>query len=106
MAVLTFSLAALLAFYHTVEKGNGCLIGYRGGKPYEIHDDAEKLDRVASWAALPDEVYVRKFLQADDFWGIDLRTIPGFYDAVLHHYELLQLMGIKSYIKKLGEYMA
>lgn len=103
---LTFSLAALLAFYHTVEKGDGCLIGYRNGKPYEIHDDAEKLDRVASWAALPDEVYVRKFLQADDFWGIDLRTIPGFYDAVLHHYELLQLMGIKSYIKKLGEYMA
>lgn len=103
---LTFSLAALLAFYHSEERGDGCLIGHRNGQPYEIQDDADKLDCIAKWAAMPDEVYVRKFLQAEDFWGQDLRTIPGFYDAVLHHYELIQLMGVKQYIKRLGVFAA
>ena len=49
---LTYSLAALLAFYRSTEEGDGCLIGSRAaGNTYEIHDDAEKLAFIKENAA-------------------------------------------------------
>lgn len=100
---LTYSLAALLLFYHSQEKGNGCLIGNRKGQPYSIYDDIDKLSHIATWSVLPDEEYVKRFLQAKDFWGRDLTEIPGFYETVLHHFICLQEDGPRQYIKELGE---
>lgn len=100
---LTYSLAALLAFYHTTEQGDGCLLGHRGGQVYEIHDDADKLAKIAVWAALPDTVYVEHILKEAGWWGEDLTAIPGFAAAVQHHFEQLQLRGAKAYIELLGK---
>ena len=100
---LPYSLAALLAFYHSCEKGDGFLIGHRDGTAYRICDDAEKLSKVAEWSVLPEKEYVLHFLRAKDFWGEDLSVIPAFYTAVLGHYQKLCKVGARKYIKALGE---
>lgn len=100
---LTYSMAALLAFYHTTEWGNGCLLGYRDGQPYEIHDDADKLEKIAVWAALPDAEYVENVLRAADWWGEDLTILPGFATAVRNHFQQLKNRGAKAYIEALGK---
>jgi hypothetical protein len=43
-ACLTFSLAALMAFYSSTEMREGKLIGYRNGEVYRISDDAAVLE--------------------------------------------------------------
>lgn len=100
---LTYSLAALLAFYHASEKGKNCLIGHRGKEAYEIRDDADKLDRIAAWAALPDQAYVHNTLAAEDFWGENLTKIPGIEEKVLEHFTRMEKIGAKAHIEELGK---
>ncbi len=45
---LAFSLAALINFYSSDERGEGCLIGHRGEGTYQIKDDAAVLDFFAA----------------------------------------------------------
>ena len=100
---LTYSLAALLAFYHTTEQGENCLIGHRGADSYEIHDDAGKLERLAAWAALPDSEYVHNALAAEDFWGEDLTQIAELEAKLLEHFERIGAVGAKAHIEELGK---
>ena len=100
---LTYSLAALLAFYRTTEKGDGCLIGHRGDDTYEIHDDADKLAVVAEAAGLATADYVTTILKRSDFWGEDLTAVPGLLDAVVQTLQDIDAVGIKQYIHNLGE---
>ena len=99
---LTYSLAALLAFYHTTKKGDGCLLGQREAEVYEIHDDADKLAKLAQWAALSAPEYIGHALRATDWWGEDLTQIKGLEAAVCHHFTQIQKLGAKVYIQKLG----
>ena len=99
---LTYSLAALLAFYRTSEKGEGCLLGRRGESTYEIHDDAEKLAFLAEHAGGSTEDYVCAVLEQESWWGEDLTKIPGLYDAVKDHLLRLEQVGAKAYIRELG----
>ena len=100
---LSYSLAALLAFYRTEKKGEGCLIGARGDNTYEIHDDADKLDYIASVAgkSIPD--YVKAVLTQADWWGEDLTKIPGLEAAVVENLESIAKIGAKAHIEKLGK---
>ena len=100
---LTYSLAALLAFYRTTEKGDGCLIGHHGDNTYEIHDDADKLAIVAEAAGLPTADYAATILKQTDFWGEDLTAVPGLLDAVVQTLNDIDAIGIKQYIHNLGE---
>lgn len=100
---LTYSLAALLAFYRTTEKGDGCLIGHRGDNTYEIHDDADKLAIVAEAAGLPTADYAATILKQTDSWGEDLTAVPGLLDAVVQTLNDIDAIGIKQYIHNLGE---
>lgn len=100
---LTYSLAALLAFYRTTEQGNGCLIGHRGDNTYEIHDDADKLQVVAKAAALSITDYAITLLGREDFWGEDLTKIEGLTDAVTATLEAIEKDGIGAYIAALGK---
>lgn len=100
---LTYSLAALLAFYRSTEKGDGCLIGARAaGNTYEIHDDAEKLAFIKENAAKSTAEYVRAVMSHSDFWGEDLTAIAGFADAVTAHIDRMAEVGVKAHIEELG----
>lgn len=100
---LTYSLAALLAFYRSTEEGDGCLIGARAaGNTYEIHDDAEKLAFIKETAASPTPVYVQAVMSRIDFWGEDLTAIAGFADAVTAHIDRMTEIGVKAHIEELG----
>ena len=100
---LTYSFAALLAFYHTTEKGEHCLIGSRGTNTYEIHDDASKLADVAQWAALPDAQYIHNVMTQADWWGEDLTQIAGFEQAAARHFSRIAEVGAKAHIAELGK---
>ncbi|MDR2008125.1 MAG: tagaturonate reductase [Alphaproteobacteria bacterium] len=100
---LTYSLAALLAFYRTTEAGAGCLIGYREGKPYEIHDDADKLAFIKTMAGESTAKYVSEILKRTDFWGEDLTQIKDLEQRVIHDLNQIEMAGIKNYINALGK---
>lgn len=100
---LTYSLAALLAFYRSTEEGDGYLIGSRAaGNTYEIHDDAEKLAFIKENAAKATAEYVRAVMSRSDFWGEDLTAIAGFADAVTAHIDRMAEVGVKAHIEELG----
>lgn len=99
---LTYSLAALLAFYRTTEKGEGCLIGQRGSDKYEIHDDADKLAFIADTAKLAPDEYARLVLRQVSWWGEDLTEIPGLSESVSRHLRRIEQLGAKAYIRELG----
>lgn len=100
---LTFSLAALLAFYRTTAGGDGCLLGKRGDETYEIHDDAATLAVFQAEAANDTARYVASILSQTGFWGEDLTAIPGFAAAVTAHVEGIEAIGAKAYIEQLGK---
>lgn len=99
---LTYSLAALLAFYRTSEKGDSCLVGHRGNETYKIQDDADKLDFIAANAGKSDEDYVNAVLSKTDWWGEDLTKVEGFASEVVKHLKGIEEQGAKAYIKALG----
>ncbi len=101
---LTYSFAALLAFYHTTEQGDGCLVAKRAaGDTYEIHDDADKLAKVAEWAAGADKDYVHHVMSQTAWWGEDLTQLPGFEAKVLEHFQRIAEVGAKAHIEELGK---
>jgi len=100
---LTYSLAALLAFYRSEHKGDGCLIGNRGTAVYEIHDEPDNLAFVCTHAGLAAADYVRAMMAHASFWGEDLTRIAGLAEAVTAHLERMAEIGVKAHIAELGE---
>src|SRR5439155_25947688 len=91
---LTFSLAALIAFYRGTELNGNTLIGHRDGQEYKIHDDIAALETMKSvWSQYDDtpagagagagaEKVARGVLGSAKLWGEDLNALPGFTAAV------------------------
>ena len=69
---LVFSFAALSAFYTQ---------GARDGVPYQVRDDQAVLDFFAAHRQDGAEELVDAFAARTDFWGRDLRELPGFAEA-------------------------
>ncbi len=99
---LTYSFAALLAFYRTEKAGDHCLIGTRGTNEYEIHDDEDKLAFVRQHAGMSTAGYVTALMAREDFWGEDLTQLPGFVEAVIAHLDRMAEVGVKAHIEELG----
>ena len=78
---LTFSFAALVAFYKGSEIRDGALIGSRNGEEYKIVDDMTVLEFFKNAWAEPETV-VTKVCANTEFWGMDLNTLPGFAEKV------------------------
>ncbi len=100
---LTYSMAALLAFYHTTKAGDKCLIGSRNANEYKICDDQDKLDFIREKSALSLAEYGSEILKRADWWGEDLTAIPGFADEVIKDLEQINKLGAKAYISELGK---
>lgn len=111
-ARLTFSLAALMAFYSGRELRGGKLIGYREGKAdgpvpgcteekdrreeYLISDDAAVLAFFAEHSADDTKMFVRACLAREDFWGRDLTKAEGLVDAVTVYLSDIRANGMRA----------
>ncbi len=98
---LTFSLAALLAFYRGTEIRDGALWGSRAGDCYAVRDDAPVLAAFAEqWRVYADRqdlgALVRALLARVDFWGEDLSAIPGLAEGVTPHLSRILTQGVRD----------
>ena len=101
---MTFSLAALAAFYRSSERGDGCLVGKRdseSNETYEIRDDAHVLDFFESKSSLPNGEYVKALLSNTEFWGEDLSKIPAMSEKVTEYLNEISSKGMSNVINTL-----
>ncbi len=100
--LLTFSFAALLAFYTSDRLENGVLKGTRAGQPYDIKDDAQVLEFfAANSVSLPADAFVKAAASNTAFWGEDLTAYEGFVPTVASHLEAIRSKGMKAILHEL-----
>jgi tagaturonate reductase len=92
---LTFSLAALLAFYRGTELRNGALVGKRGSEEYLIKDSLTVLEAVqTAWKAYDGspcavEKLCAGLLAQRALWHEDITAIPGLVAGVTTQLKLI-----------------
>lgn len=105
--VLTFSMAALIAFYKGVEIKEGSLTGTRTEKAYKINDDTWILEIFKSlWKQFDKSfegtrILVSAVLGNSNIWGSDLNKIQGFTEAVTGYLYNILSKGIEDTIKQI-----
>ena len=97
---LSFSLAALISFYRSGKRGDGCLIGERAnGDTYEIRDDAYVLDFFAENASLEARELATAVLGNTSFWSEDLNKLNGMTDIIASHLTMIEQQGMEAVLK-------
>lgn len=111
--IITFSLAALIAFYNG-RLLNGEMTGSRtksrnAQEAYPIKDNEEELKRFASLykengaanaPALNARNIAHAVLSSTDWWGEDLSAIPRLEDKITAHLECIWRNGMRTEIEK------
>ena len=97
---LTFSLAALIAFYSGTEIRDGALIGHRGSEEYLIKDDKAVLEFFAENSALSPDELADKVLGNTGFWGTDLREYSGAAEKVSAYINDIRSLGMRKTLEK------
>ncbi len=98
---LAFSLAALIRFY-LVAMADGKAVGTtEDGTAYPVEDSADVLEFFAArTAALKSQdssaAAVGEILGREEFWGMDLNTVPGLAAFVAEKFALIQSQGIRA----------
>lgn len=95
-ARLTFSLAALMAFYTGNEIRDKALIGHRDGQEYQILDDGKVLEFFRDNSGSDTRDFVSAFLGEEDFFGRDLNRVDGLTDAVTGYLEDIRTNGMRA----------
>ena len=98
---LTFSIAALLAFYKGTEIKDGALIGNRNGEEYKIMDDPEVMEFFKENSGLPSRELTEKYLSNVQFHGQDLTKVEGLVDAVAKDLEDIRTLGARKAMENL-----
>ena len=80
---LTFSLAALISLYSGGKLEDGKLVCMRNGEPYTLMDDASVLSFFSDNLNASAADLVRSFVSRDDFFGNELKEVPGLIDKVI-----------------------
>lgn len=93
---LTFSIAALLAFYTGSEIRDKALIGHRNGQEYSIMDDAAVLEFFRDYSGKDTNVFVDAYLSNENFHGQDLTKIEGLSEAVASYLEDIKENGMRA----------
>nr|WP_122012082.1 tagaturonate reductase [Maliibacterium massiliense] len=101
--LLTFSLAALAAFYTASDMQEGALLGRRGKEAYRIVDDAKVLAFFQEASRLPRAAFAWELCARVDFWGEDLSQIEGFADTVAAHLARIDQIGMRAVLQELVE---
>ena len=97
---LTFSLAALMAFYTGTEIRDKALIGHRNGQEYNIMDDADVLEFFAANSSKEPAEYTHAVLSNENFWGQDLTKLAGVEEAVTTYISDIRSMGMRKTMEK------
>ena len=100
---LTFSLAALFAFYRGMEIADSALHGTRDGQPYAIKDDQPILEEFASaWSTFTDaDTLCRRLLARADWWGQDLNAVPEMAETVSATLQSILEIGMTESMQRL-----
>ena len=99
---LTFSFAALMAFYSAGTMVDGELIGKRCNDEYKIMDDAAVLEFFGSRNGKVDTVtLVKEFTSNTKFWGEDLGNFANFNETVISHLEKIASVGMRKTLEEL-----
>lgn len=99
---LTFSLAALMAFYTGNEIRNNTLIGHRGEQEYNIMDDMAVLEFFRDNSGKPASEFAATFLGREDFFGQDLNKIEGLTATIAAHLEEIRTNGMRAALCKIS----
>lgn len=97
-AGLSFSLAALLNFYHGKLAANGDYEGTREKGAYPIKDNADILTIMnAAWSGATDVTKTATMLLADTrLWGEDLTKVPGLAEQTASALARIKAVGVKA----------
>ncbi len=97
---LTFSLAALMAFYSATEIEDKALIGDRNGEKYRIMDDAAVLEFFKENSPKATAEFVQAFLSNEAFWGQDLSKAGDTYKLVCGYLDDIRSLGMRAAMEK------
>ena len=97
---LTFSLAALIAFYSGNEIREGVLIGNRDGKEYKIMDDLSVLEFFAENSSGSAEQLAESVLSNESFWGQNLTLYKGAVESVSAYLSDIRELGMRKALEK------
>lgn len=93
---LTFSIAALMAFYTGTEIRDKALIGHRDGQEYSIMDDARVLEFFRDYSAKDTKTFVNAYLSNEEFHGQDLTKVEGLADTVSAYLDDIRVNGMRA----------
>ncbi len=93
---LSFSLAALMSFYRSGEKGEMCLIGKRGDNTYKIMDDENVLEFFATNACLSNDEFVKNYLSNETFFGEDMTKYDGLVELITSYIDDINSNGMRK----------
>ena len=99
---LTFSFAALMAFYTGSEIRGKALIGNRDGQEYNVMDDMSVLEFFAANSAKETREFVTAFLGNEDFFGQNLNEVAGLTDAVVAYLDDIKANGMRAALCKIS----
>ena len=98
---LSFSLAAMIAFYHRgQERKDGALIARRGDNTYEIHDDQWVLDFYYDHRADDNAAIAHAVIHNQQMWDGALSAVPGLEDAVVAALDRADEIGMYEAMKE------
>ena len=103
---LSFSLAALLAFYRSSKEENGTLVGSREGGTYPIRDDAHVLEAFAKNSDKTNLAFAQAILENVSFWGEDLTKMEGLLPLITTYLDQIETLGMKQALKTILEEVA
>ena len=93
---LTFSLAALMAFYTGTEIRGNALIGHRDSQEYNILDDMSALEFFRDNCQKGTKEFVKAFLGSVDFFGQNLNEVTGLTEAVTEYLDDIKANGMRT----------
>lgn len=93
---LTFSIAALMAFYTGSEIRGKALIGHRDGVEYNIMDDEKVLAFFRDYSSKDTKTFVTAYLSNEEFHGQDLTQVAGLADAVSAYLDDIRANGMRA----------
>ena len=98
---MTFSFAALLAFYSDGTEKDGNWVGCRNGVEYPIMDDSAVIAFFKENSCKPAEELVSLAAARTDFWGEDLSVYPGFVKTAGGFLESIRTRGAEEAAREL-----
>ena len=101
-AHMTFSLAALMAFYTGSEIRDKALIGHRNGQEYNVLDDLPVLEFFRDNSGKDSMEFAKAFLEREDFFGQDLNKIEGLTAVIAAHLDEIKANGMRAALCKIS----